>query len=629
MEVFGLGLKIKEEGAATVEASLKRLALQVTGTVLSIKTITGALSKLVTATSEAQKAQAQLAATLKSTEGVSGQTQASINAHAAALQRMTSFGDDAIIGAQSLLLMFDKIRNETFPQATKTVLDLAQAMGMDLNSAAMLLGKALQSPEQAAAALTRAKIKLSKEQESLIQKFMAVNDVAKAQGVILDAINQKVGGSAEAYRKTLGGALDALKEAWGDLFEVSEEKSAGVVSAIESITETLPKLSDALNVSLLTFDVWIGELVKGWSQLELKIAKFNLTMAEFNEKYAFLGMGLFDKSQFSANIKKETERIAALEATLGGIDTVIEERLVKLGKALGGATEAATGTQVSPAGASGAMAADEAFDKLRLQRAEEREAASLKRRTEEFKTAVAINRRIRENEEAELDRLYGFKRIREQADLGGVAGLKTEMDAIAKDIGTMQIPPMGDKLLEAIRTDDIKNTLADGIGSAVENGILSGLEMGLAGGNIGDAFKAMGQAIVQSMARAMVNVAISAIKLGELLQRVRDFMVLNPKLAVFTAVALLALARSMGGGAASGGMSATGGVGGLSYGMTGASASTLPTQQIIFGQTSATTAAGMTPRQAMNVTVIGPNDPSAQRAIQELMTKANSRGRIG
>jgi hypothetical protein len=55
----------------------------------------------------------------------------------------------------------------------------------------------------------------------------------------------------------------------------------------------------------------------------------------------------------------------------------------------------------------------------------------------------------------------------------------------------------------------------------------------------------------------------------------------------------------------------------------------MPTTQLIFGQTSATTAAGMTPRQSMNVTVIGPNDPSAQRAIQELMTKANSRGRVG
>jgi hypothetical protein len=30
----------------------------------------------------------------------------------------------------------------------------------------------------------------------------------------------------------------------------------------------------------------------------------------------------------------------------------------------------------------------------------------------------------------------------------------------------------------------------------------------------------------------------------------------------------------------------------------------------------------------MNVTIIGPNDPSAQRAMQELMTKADRRGNV-
>jgi hypothetical protein len=37
----------------------------------------------------------------------------------------------------------------------------------------------------------------------------------------------------------------------------------------------------------------------------------------------------------------------------------------------------------------------------------------------------------------------------------------------------------------------------------------------------------------------------------------------------------------------------------------------------------------MQPRSATNVTIIGPNDPSAQRAMQELLAKANSRGRVG
>ena len=74
-------------------------------------------------------------------------------------------------------------------------------------------------------------------------------------------------------------------------------------------------------------------------------------------------------------------------------------------------------------------------------------------------------------------------------------------------------------------------------------------------------------------------------------------------------------------------MVATGGTSGLTYSAAGTMAA--PAQQIIFGATSATTAAGMQPRSSTNVTIIGPNDPSAQRAMQELLAKANSRGRVG
>jgi hypothetical protein len=103
-------------------------------------------------------------------------------------------------------------------------------------------------------------------------------------------------------------------------------------------------------------------------------------------------------------------------------------------------------------------------------------------------------------------------------------------------------------------------------------------------------------------------------------------MMKHPALAVASAVAMLTLARSMGGGASGADMVGTGGAGGLTY---SAASSAAPTQQIIFGATSATTAAGMTPRSSTNVTIIGPNDPSAQRAMQELMAKADSRGRLG
>ncbi len=99
--------------------------------------------------------------------------------------------------------------------------------------------------------------------------------------------------------------------------------------------------------------------------------------------------------------------------------------------------------------------------------------------------------------------------------------------------------------------------------------------MGLASGNIGEAFRAMGQAIVQSMAQAMVRVALAAIKFGELLGKIRQFMMDNPKLAVLSAIALLTIARSMGGGATGTGMGAVGGSGGLTYAPMSAAATTL------------------------------------------------------
>jgi len=176
--------------------------------------------------------------------------------------------------------------------------------------------------------------------------------------------------------------------------------------------------------------------------------------------------------------------------------------------------------------------------------------------------------------------------------------------------------------------DSIRNTLAVGVTTSLEDAFTSGIAAAISSGRIADAWKAMGQSIIQNIASAMVQVAIKAINFAKMLASIQKFMVANPIAAVVAATALLAFAYANGGKASSGGMSMTGGTGGLQYSATGSMANN-PVQQIIFGATSATTAAGMQPRQAMNVTIIGPNDPQAQRALQEMMTKANSRGRIG
>jgi hypothetical protein len=174
----------------------------------------------------------------------------------------------------------------------------------------------------------------------------------------------------------------------------------------------------------------------------------------------------------------------------------------------------------------------------------------------------------------------------------------------------------------------VRETLADSVTSGVEDGFASGIAAAIASGRISDAWRAMGQAIIQNIASAMAQVAIKTLKFAEILSKIRETLISNPLLAVAASAALLAFAYANGGKAESAGMAVGGGRGGAMFAPTMSPMTSQPTQ-VIFGQTSATTAAGMTPRSATNVTIIGPDDPKAQRAIEELITKGNRRGTLG
>ncbi len=194
-------------------------------------------------TIEAEKVQAQLAAALKSTAGASGQTIASLNEHAGALQKVTAYGDEAIGTAQGVLLTFTKIGGETFPKATEAVLDMATAMQMDLKSASIQVGKALNDPVLGVTALGRAGVQFSEDQKEMIRSLVETGDVAGAQVIILKELETQFGGSARAARDTLGGALESLKNAFGDLLE-GDSGSDGVRGAKDAIEQLTGVMQD-------------------------------------------------------------------------------------------------------------------------------------------------------------------------------------------------------------------------------------------------------------------------------------------------------------------------------------------------------------------------------------------------
>lgn len=160
---------------------------------------------------DSQKVQAQLQAVLKSTGGVAGVTAEKANELAQSLMNVSTFDDEAILSGENMLLTFTNIGSNVFPQATQTILDMSTALGQDLQSSAIQLGKALNDPVQGVTALRRVGVQLTDEQEAQVKSFMAVNDIASAQQIILGELSREFGGSAKAASETFGGQMTILK----------------------------------------------------------------------------------------------------------------------------------------------------------------------------------------------------------------------------------------------------------------------------------------------------------------------------------------------------------------------------------------------------------------------------------
>jgi hypothetical protein len=187
---------------------------------------------------EQQKVAAQTGAVLKSTGGIANVTAKQIGSLSTALMKKSGVDDEAIASGQNLLLTFTKIRNETgkgndiFDQATVAMLDLSVAMGKDLNSSAILVGKALNDPVKGATALSRAGVQLTKGQKDQIEAFVESGRVLEAQKIILAELTTQFGGSAEAAGKTLPGQLNILKQTFNNLAgEIAAKFLPGLATA--------------------------------------------------------------------------------------------------------------------------------------------------------------------------------------------------------------------------------------------------------------------------------------------------------------------------------------------------------------------------------------------------------------
>jgi hypothetical protein len=170
---------------------------------------------------EARESQAVTAATdqvLKTMGKSSGQTAKSIADLAGELQNNSLYTDEAIQSGENLLLTFGNIGKDTFPKATRAMVDLSQAMGQDMKASAIQLGKALNDPVEGVSALSRVGVSFSESQKETIKRLAETGQTAKAQAIILEELNKQFGGQAQAARDAAGPLAD-LNQIFGQMKE--------------------------------------------------------------------------------------------------------------------------------------------------------------------------------------------------------------------------------------------------------------------------------------------------------------------------------------------------------------------------------------------------------------------------
>lgn len=212
--------------------------------------IFGYLKESVTSYGAAAQADAQLRASLKSTNEVAGKSFDDLTKAATALSKVTLFDDDQIKGSQALLLTFTNIRGKVYDDAMPAILDMSQALGQDLKSSSIQLGKALNDPVQGITALSRVGVSFNDSQKETIKTLVEKNRVAEAQALILKELETEFGGSAKAAAEAGMGPYLLIQKRFGEIQEsvgmLMERGLKPFAPILGNITTFFEKLTDVM-----------------------------------------------------------------------------------------------------------------------------------------------------------------------------------------------------------------------------------------------------------------------------------------------------------------------------------------------------------------------------------------------
>lgn len=206
------------------------------GALIGTSVVAG-LKKITDTYAEQERQVRAVNAALRATGRFSTEASIALQKNASDIQKLTTFGDEAILEATAVLAQFaQKLTVEELGEAQKAVVALSSTLKMDLKSAALTLGKSIGS------------------QTNALMRYGIQLDTTATQGDKLRAVTAQTNAMFEQLKETtdtLEGRQIQLKNAFGDLLEVmggilvdgfdAENSINSMTEAITGLTEEMEK----------------------------------------------------------------------------------------------------------------------------------------------------------------------------------------------------------------------------------------------------------------------------------------------------------------------------------------------------------------------------------------------------
>lgn len=225
---------------------------------------------------EAARVGRQTDAVIRSTGGAANVTREHLEDLAGSLSKVAAVDDEVIQSAGNVLLTFKAVANQTgegaqiFDRATTAALDMSAAMGTDVQSSILALGKALSNPVQGLTALRRAGVDFTQQQRDQVAAMVAVGDTLGAQQLIMAEVESQFAGSAEANAT----ATDRMSVAWGNFLEKIGGPAASALEGLSvQIEDPLQMYRDFATLFDRPLEIeWNGETLQRMAE-ELGVSK--------------------------------------------------------------------------------------------------------------------------------------------------------------------------------------------------------------------------------------------------------------------------------------------------------------------------------------------------------------------